>query len=446
MKRRTESISPALLEMVRRKGDGELPSWANRRTRENLARALEQKAKPQRRWVLRLAFATLSTSLLLLVIDMFQLRFSVNGENTETSMGYVRAGEKTAAIAFSDGTIVDIDPHSTVRVEHSGLRGADLVQEQGRATYAVVHRPVTSWSVAAGPYRVRVTGTRFAVGWSPESGEMVTELYEGNVIIEGPHAEQGVALRAGQRLRVVVGQDVLVESIPRSDTKIEKQEPAKVDENRETPRIESEPEPTPSGTVDSPPNVELESVRPISSAKRASGNDAQREASKEPTHVEDKPMPAPASLSVRLARGEARDIADEVEKEGAEAFAARVSATDLVLIADAARYAQRPALANSLLLLLRQRYPGTREAALAAFHLGRGADSANPTQAMTWYDTYLSETSGAGPFAVEARGLKMAAMRRTSGDAAAKPLAEAYLKLHPKGAHAQLARNIVATP
>jgi FecR protein len=446
MKRRTETLSPALLEMARRTADGELAPWANRRARENLAQSLNGKTRLQRRWVGSLAFATFAISMLVLCINAFHLRFSVDGESVTNSAGYVHAGEKMAAISFSDGTAIDIEPHSTVRIEHSGFRGADLVQEQGRATYAVVHRPAASWSVAAGPYRVRVTGTRFAVMWSPESGQMLTELYEGSVIVEGPHAEKGVALLAGQRFRGGVGQDVVVESIPRADIDAENSVLPKAAAIEENAAPESQPESSAKETAPSAPNLDSEAARSVSSANPVRTKDSQPEVRKEQPPVEDKPVAAPESLSVRLARGEARAIADEVEKEGAETFAARVSAADLVLIADAARYAQRPTLANSLLLLLRQRHPGTREAALAAFHLGRGVDSANPTQAMTWYETYLSETSGAGPFAAEARGLKMAATRRTAGDAAAKPLAEVYLKLHPKGAHAQLARTILATP
>jgi hypothetical protein len=133
-----------------------------------------------------------------------------------------------------------------------------------------------------------------------------------------------------------------------------------------------------------------------------------------------------------------------VEQEGIASFAARASASDLALVADAARYAKRPALANAALLALRQHYAGTREAALAAFHLGRAADESSPAQAILWYDAYLAETGGAGAFAPEARGRKMAAVKRVSGDAAAKPLAEAYLVQHPKGPYAQLARAIIA--
>jgi hypothetical protein len=115
----------------------------------------------------------------------------------------------------------------------------------------------------------------------------------------------------------------------------------------------------------------------------------------------------------------------------------------VVIAADAARLARRASLAQALFQALRTRHPGTREAALAAFQLGRTLDAGSPQQAIALYRAYLAETGGRGPLAQETRGRLLAAVARASGPRAARPLAEEYLGLHPSGAHAALARSIL---
>jgi TolA-binding protein len=92
----------------------------------------------------------------------------------------------------------------------------------------------------------------------------------------------------------------------------------------------------------------------------------------------------------------------------------------------------------------RTRFPGTGAAASAAFLLGRAADDGGRTQeALGFYDRYLAEAPS-GAFAAEALGRKMLAVERAAGAAAARPLAEAYLARHPKGAHAAAARRLAS--
>jgi hypothetical protein len=112
-------------------------------------------------------------------------------------------------------------------------------------------------------------------------------------------------------------------------------------------------------------------------------------------------------------------------------------------LADAARYAGRPALAHDALLSVRARFAWASEARGAAFLLGRLADDGGgPTQgAVVWYDTYLAE-SPSGPFAAEALGRKLTALRRAK-DPAARSAADEYLRRYPDGPYAPAAREIV---
>ncbi len=438
---RQSSISVALLEHARRADDGDVSPGVNRRGRDKLAAALAGRSRsPARRWAPSLAFAAAVATLLVVAVGWSRLRFDVTGA-VVTTAGYVSASKaEPAAIAFSDGTRVEVGPSSAVRVARAGLRGADLVQERGRATYAVVHRPAAAWSVEAGPYRVLVTGTRFSVAWAPEPGELITELYEGSVVIEGPRAEGGVVLHAGQRLRASIGGSVVVEDMPSS--------PAA---SSTTSSLGSAPSEIPAAVAaEAPVDTAIAPVDPAASPA-GSANPAASPAGVPgaPPASAQAAVAAPEprlSLGARLAQGDATGIADDVEREGMASFTDRASAGDLVIVADAARYARRPALATAAFNALRRRHPGTREAALAAFHLGRAADGANPAGAVAWYDLYLAETGGSGPFASEVRGRQMSAVARASGNAAARPLAEAYLARLPNGPYAQLARAILAAP
>ena len=436
------TISPELHELARRAGDGALRPGPARAARARLADALDrpESAFPRafrrafrrastRAWAPAFAIAAVAMAALLITLSTQRLRFDVTGAAIAEASGYVIAPDAAPArIAFTDGTTVDLAPRATVRVAHAGLRGADLVQERGRATYAVVHRPAASWSIAAGPYRVKVTGTRFSVTWAPDPGELITELYEGSVIVDGPSAESGIPLRAGQRLRASITGAVLVEPLPASD-------PAPTPDA--APASPPASPPAPSSPGDSLPSDPGIAPAP-GSLPAAPAPDAL------PSSLPDAPPPDRRPLAERLAAGEASAIADEVEREGIDSFAARASAHDLAIVADAARYARRPALANAAMNAIRARHPGTREAATAAFYFGRSADDAGQlARAITWYDTYLTETAGSGPFAIEVRGRKMSAVARHAGSTAARPLAEAYLALHPAGPHAALARTLL---
>jgi hypothetical protein len=426
MKEPRPVISPSVLELAHEAGDGAVSPGEARRARARLDAALAGPTRTVvRAWAPAFAAAALALVLVTGTLASLRLSFQVAGASVAAG-GYVHAsGEGPASIAFSDGTRVDVEPAAAVRVANAGLRGADMVQERGRATYTVVHRPVAAWSVEAGPYRVHVTGTRFAVAWSPESGSFVTELYEGSVTVEAPSAESGVRLRAGQRLRSAAAGELVIEEIRDSAGSAEAGAAGTA-----APALPAGPAATP--VPSSPPSAGAPSA-PVGGEPAAPSASASASA-------------APRSLAGRLAEGEAAAIADEIEREGIASFAGRASAADLAIAADAARYAGKPALASAALQALRARHAGTREAALAAFHLGRAAEGASPASAVTWYDTYLGETGGAGALAVEARGRKMAVVARTSGNAAAGPLAEAYLAQFPDGPHAPLARSILASP
>lgn len=120
----------------------------------------------------------------------------------------LRAGDWVAAesgpldVRFSDGSTISMDAGAGLRVVDPSERGADVVVERGRALVDVVHRTKTRWTVRAGPFEVRVTGTRFNVDWDPATQEFELVLHEGSVWVVGPAETPPRRVIAGETLQV----------------------------------------------------------------------------------------------------------------------------------------------------------------------------------------------------------------------------------------------------
>lgn len=106
-------------------------------------------------------------------------------------------------LRFSDGSALTFRAGSAGRLASLSGSGAEVILERGALEAHVVHAPTTAWSVRAGPYRVRVTGTRFSVAWRADRLDLI--LYEGSVIVDGAALGAGVPLQAGRRLTVASG-------------------------------------------------------------------------------------------------------------------------------------------------------------------------------------------------------------------------------------------------
>jgi hypothetical protein len=138
--------------------------------------------------------------------------------------------------------------------------------------------------------------------------------------------------------------------------------------------------------------------------------------------------------------GKHREAIEAVERTGFATEVARASAADLLVLADAARFAARPALAREALLSLRRRFGATGRSAfllgkIAADQLGAGGEAA------TWFETYLREEPG-GPLAEQALG-RLIELKRRGDPAGARAAAERYLDRYPDGAYAPLATSLV---
>lgn len=333
-----------------------------------------------------------------------------------------QAGQRVAAsaldlaLAFDDGSRVVLSSGASLRTDMVGPSSASLELERGRAAVRVIHTRATHWSVRAGAYQVLVTGTRFRLDWRPESGALAIVVEEGSVRVTGGLLNEAVDIGAGQSLALEQGSPVgntgAAVGAPRTPGP--------------TPASDSMPEATPPTFM--PPPVGMEPPpsrgrRPVTAAVTAS--------------------PSPASWREQAEAGRYRDAIREAERRGFEEICRESTGTDLLTLAEAARFAGRSERAEQALKAVRSRFGRGEDAAVAAYLLGRIAaeNHRNHAEAARWFRTYLAERPG-GRLDREAEGRlleSLAFMDRNT----AREAARIYLQHYPSGPHAAFARNLL---
>ncbi|WP_433935912.1 FecR domain-containing protein [Sorangium cellulosum] len=382
------------------------------------------------RWGFALAGAVALAVALVALWPARRLDYAVEGV-AGAAGGYIAAAGEEARLRFTDGTTVALAPGSALRVAEVDATGARMLLEDGRASLRVTPRPKARWSVEAGPFAVLVTGTEFDVTWTRGDGTLRVDLREGSVTVRGPLAPDGLPLRAGQRLVARLREGAVQIS------------------SLDAAGAERPAEGGPSSATAAAPDAEEKASGPGGATAAGAGGESEEHAGAarpEGSRADGAPADGAAagpSWAKRVAAGDFGSVLAEAEQRGLGGVLERGSLDDLVALADAARYARRGDVAQRALTATRKRFPGTSHGKAAAFLLGRMVDDGgSPGAAVAWYDTYLAE-SPAGPFAAEALGRKMVAVERTGGRAAARPIAELYLKRHPRGAHASVARDLM---
>jgi TolA-binding protein len=316
--------------------------------------------------------------------------------------GVLRASSAAGpTVRFSDGTRVAFLPGAKGRLSSVDEHGARL-ELSGKIDVAVVPGSESRWFFEAGPFVIQVTGTTFDAEWREAEQRLEVALRTGAVQVIAPLLDGPLSLRAGQHL-VISGREREV-SIR-----------------------------------------ELGSTRAVPQAVQAS-QETRPAASSAPSN-EPAPKNAPsASLTnwtSELAAGHFTTILDEAEQRGIEEVLATASGDDLAALADAARYTRRDDLARRALGAQRRRFPQSKRATDAAFLLGRLEEAGQrPELALGWYDQCLREAPR-GPYAAEALGRKMTVVQRLQGAAAARPIAEEYLRRFERGTYAAAARALI---
>jgi ferric-dicitrate binding protein FerR (iron transport regulator) len=433
-----EDLLRVLSEAARREGHGDVPATVDAESRRRTLASMRSLPSAPRSFAARsrapwLAAAALA-AVLAAVLGVFVLRrpsrgvlgageaplaFTVDGAAAHAGV-YVHGdeSEKRPLLHFSEGSEIVFAPRSSGRVAEVDARGARVLLESGTASFTITHLPGTRWSVEAGPFVIAVIGTAFDASWSVEAQTLEVRVREGEVSVSGPLAPDGAHVTAGRRLSANLLEGELrigfISAVAQATTS---------------------PAPAAAAAPSSIPSAP-QSYAGLPSAPQSYAR---------PPHATAH-LPTPRlDWARRVAEGDYRGVLADADARGVDGVRRLAPLADLAALADAARYAGRPALARDALLSVRARFAGAPEARAAAFLLGRLADDGGgPTQgAVSWYDMYLAE-SPSGPFAAEALGRKLTALRRAK-DPAARSAADEYLRRYPDGPYAAAAREL-ATP
>ncbi|MFZ5893054.1 MAG: FecR domain-containing protein [Myxococcota bacterium] len=352
------------------------------------------------------------------------LDFVVSGADSHASNYLSAPADHSAEVRFTDGSLIEAEPGTRLRIDQTRPHGARVLVERGVATASVKHAGRSDWQFVAGPFEVHVTGTKLTLGWDPLKEEVDLQLHEGSVEVESPLARGRFAVRAGQRFRASLADGSMrVESVT-ANAKLPNDVAAALNESERaiSQAAKAEPSASPSALVEARPALH----------SKANLNTP-------PNQAADAPRESWPEL---VRRGQFQTVVRAAEARGIDACLASCSAADVRALADAARYTAQAGLAEKSLLALRRRFPSTTEGSAAAFLLGRiSASRGQSASADSWYETYLRE-SPRGQFAPDALAGRMRAVAALKGNAAAKPLALEYLRSYPDGVHAPAARKL----
>jgi hypothetical protein len=345
------------------------------------------------------------------------IEVSIKGGEQPLEVGSWVASERDRGLtlAFSDGSEVNLERNSEVRLQELKDTGANLLLERGRVDVSVVHRKKTKWRVDVGPYHIRVTGTRFSADWLPEKKALKVAVREGTVIVDGPMLANGKALSKGDDIYASLSANVV--EISKKDT-YEKIMSKAVSE-------------TTSGG--------------LSEALQGTASTTGAQAASRAKRMGASSMWGGDSWRGLATRGDYAEAVSLAEKAGFSKIVETASLRDLMLLGDAARLARKHARAVHVYKTVRRRYSHTAEAERAAFALGRISFEAHGRyrEAAKWFERCYRDNPR-GTMAREAAGRLMEALERAGDSGGAKTAAKLYQKRFANGPHAKLAKQILS--
>ncbi len=343
------------------------------------------------------------------------LSFRVEGGDLRAG-GSVEAGAASRPVLrFSDGSEVALAEASRLHVRSVDEHGAQVTLDEGHAHAYITHAVATHWSFDAGPFVVNVTGTAFGISWSAEEGRLDVRLENGAVNVSGPVFDKPVGLRAGQWL-TVRARDVLIRDLGSPEADVKK-EPAEASNRDLEPEL-------------------------VTTAEHSADVHAPKRAGRHRTVAPAVVASPEHHWAAELADGKFSEIVEDALHMGLDTAFSSSGSDDLAALADAARYTRRYEVARGAFMAVRRRFPASERAHVAAFSLGRLADSQQDERvALSWFETYLMEAPD-GVYASEALGRKMLLVQQLDGNDAARPLAEAYVRRFPSGTYARTAHAL----
>jgi len=393
---------------------GEGPSAATRmKQRERLIQSVELGlGEPQRGSMRRAVGTAFAFAVATIVLVVCGIRWSHtqravhatwNGATVYGPSVIEAATNRPQSLEFSEGSQVLLEPDTRVSLAPMSVHNTDLTLDDGHILANIRKHTGITWTFVAGPYRIRVVGTRFTIDWDCDRRQLRVAVREGRVKVSGGDLpNDGLVLDAGTTLERGAATD---HAKPSAETEV--MAPAEL-----------------SATLPSPPGAR---TKDLVVPAHASGSEV-----------------AGPTWSTLANQGKYPEALALAETLGFDTLINEVSENDLLLLANAARYSGDTPRAHQAQLKLRERFAGRRSAALAAFYLARsGLDIEHrPDIAIHWFETFLTE-SPRGDLAALARAHLMSLWLNKGQREKARRIALDYLTYHPDGAQAAQARSLV---
>jgi hypothetical protein len=407
-----------------------------------LAKLDEQSRQSQRSygtWRLSLlGAAACAAGVAIFVMRPLPLSYAVDGAGAGRA-GAV--GERLVAaeaapidLRFSDGSQVTLPPHAQAHVDTLDANGATVALEGGTVDVSVVHRAKTRWSIRAGRYEIRVTGTKFSAGWDRKTDTLTVTMREGSVEVMGPGMKAPARVVGGQRLRAndVTADQADAPEVVVEDATVAAKAPAPAAEEQAAPVAEAaQPEPEPA--VEEP-------EAPKAAAPR-------REIDRKPSRARHAAAPTMVASNdggwrALYARAQFREALAAAEREGFEENCARLGVEDVVRLGELARLAHDFNRAEFAYRAVIRRFKSPPETVVINMGRIEYDQHNNPAAAARWFDAYVQRFPH-GTFLQEAAGLLLESRLKAGDNAGARDAAASYLQLFPNGPRAKQAHGIV---
>lgn len=394
--------------------------------RRNAGRAVAGGRSKRQRWLPLAIAAALGAGATALWLWPNPVSFEV-GEAHAGHLGelIVSLDTQPTPLRFSEGSHLILHEHGRMRVLALAPENARVLVETGVLDVSIAHAQGRKrrWDFEAGPYLVTVTGTKFRMAFSPRDQAFSLSTQEGSVLVTGGCQPTARKVSAGESIDLrcpaaagAVEQDRLQDRLQGSlQDRLQDRLHDRLQDRLQEPAGEAPPQPRASAPARDVHPVLAESNR---------GEPAWRRL---------------------LASGSLLEGLHAADRAGFERVCQLATAKELLGLADAARLFGSYARAVAALRILRQRFPGTADAATAAFRLGLIAFDREQAyaEAGRWFEIYLRDMPS-GPFMGDSFGRLMEARARAGDPAGARTVAQQYLHRFPEGPYASKARGILS--
>ncbi len=338
-------------------------------------------------------------------------------ENASKAVGHwiPALEEQESEIQFSQGSRFVISKASSVRILSHTQRLVHIELYNGGLHAQVKGNGITQWQISVGPFQLSVLGTRFDVSWQLPENKLNVNIHKGVVLVNGGSiSSHGIRLYEGQSLfadsrdgdyRVVTGQ---------TDTAA----PVFADSKSEEAAIE--------------PSENDEETQQDSTLKNTNNALNSRVRHKE----ED-------AWQIHYENNDYIAAKNAVLSSGLSSLLQTASIGDLWKISQLFRNVGDSSNTERTLLEIRERYPKSSQARIAAFLLGRTKmeEQNNPKAAAEWFEQYIKE-SPKGSMIQEAYNRLFSIYSSHNRTEQARDAAGRYLKLFPEGVYVLRAKQL----